>query len=508
MIVAYMKKQTQIMAILLACGCIIAIVGIYKFNYLADKSGYDVILNQAAIDLNGYKIAFSDTKNIYMMNPDGSQVEQLADTGPVSGYVSWGPEAEYVYYASAKGSQGTAWEAWRVHAETKEETKISDFGLDVRSLGVSPDNKTMAISVMTGNSNIGNNNNNLTQFSTNLYTIPMSIVEAKIASNQQIVIDDLTAIKYSPNEEQFWYEELSWNHDANDPILAYTKTWRYDEDDVSYTHVYTIRPDGSRDTLIAEHKDQPIWSIDSDRLSFLGLEYYEFVNSHTQQFHITGISKEVSGGSFSPNGGSYIIFEIGDRNRKAGIAQTSGDSNVGVPLKTKVDVYEPRWSPKPLSFIRVENDPNFTIVANNDGILPQYNRKVVVFGIDIYAVPAVADNKLLHAANVMAQYLDNDEDGIVDDQRVLDAMLEHKAFVVMWDKEQDLWNSFSRGREGQDLGNEETNPDYVSSGLTGPFDASLEEILHIINHAGHSHAYQDAFGQSADSKLARAMDIA
>ena len=33
------------------------------------------------------------------------------------------------------------------------------------------------------------------------------------------------------------------------------------------------------------------------------------------------------------------------------------------------------------------NDPNFTIEANADGILKRYNRKVVVFGIDIYAVP-------------------------------------------------------------------------------------------------------------------------
>jgi hypothetical protein len=56
---------------------------------------------------------------------------------------------------------------------------------------------------------------------------------------------------------------------------------------------------------------------------------------------------------------------------------------------------------------------------------------VVVFGIDIYAVSSVEDTKLLHAANVMAQYLDNDEDGTVDDQLVLDKMLENKVFMVM-----------------------------------------------------------------------------
>lgn len=110
------------------------------------------------------------------------------------------------------------------------------------------------------------------------------------------------------------------------------------------------------------------------------------------------------------------------------------------------------------------NDPNFTIVANNDGILSSYNRKVVVFGIDIYAVPAVEDIKLLHAANVMAQYLDNDEDGNVDDQLVLDKMLENQAFMVMWKTESDLENTFPSGREGQDLGNDETHPSFVANG--------------------------------------------
>lgn len=48
----------------------------------------------------------------------------------------------------------------------------------------------------------------------------------------------------------------------------------------------------------------------------------------------------------------------------------------------------------------------------------------------------------------------------------------------------------------------------MSSGLTGRFDAALEEVLHIINNAGHSYAYPEAFGQNENSALAKAMDIA
>lgn len=154
------------------------------------------------------------------------------------------------------------------------------------------------------------------------------------------------------------------------------------------------------------------------------------------------------------------------------------------------------------------NDPNFTIVANTDTGFASFNRKVVVFGIDIYAVFGVQDTKLLHAANVMAQYLDNDEDGVVDNQLVLDKMLENKAFLVMWASENDLDIEPPVDRLGQDLGNDETVPNFVSNGRTGPFDAALEEVLHIINNAGHSFAYPDAFGQNVGSDLANAMDIA
>ena len=164
---------------------------------------------------------------------------------------------------------------------------------------------------------------------------------------------------------------------------------------------------------------------------------------------------------------------------------------------------------KTTELINAGNDPNFTIVAHSDNGFSSFNRKVVVFGIDIYAVSSVEDTKLLHAANVMAQYLDNDEDGTVDDQLVLDKMLENKVFMVMWKNENDLDNiEPPSGREGQDLGNDETHPNFVSNGRMGEFDASLEEVLHIINSAGHSAAYPNAFGQRVGSDLANAMDIA
>ena len=154
------------------------------------------------------------------------------------------------------------------------------------------------------------------------------------------------------------------------------------------------------------------------------------------------------------------------------------------------------------------NDPNFKIIDHSDQGFSSFNRKVVVFGIDIYAVSAVEDSKLLHAANVMAQYLDNDEDGSIDNQLVLNKMLENKAFLVMWKNENDLEIDPPFDRIGQDLGNDETVPLFVLNGKMGSFDASLEEVLHLVNSSGHSYAYPQVFGQIIGSELANAMDIA
>jgi hypothetical protein len=41
---------------------------------------------------------------------------------------------------------------------------------------------------------------------------------------------------------------------------------------------------------------------------------------------------------------------------------------------------------KATELINAGNDPNFTIVAHSDNGFLSFNRKVVVFGIDIYAV--------------------------------------------------------------------------------------------------------------------------
>ena len=306
------------------------------------------VLQEVLAANTGYKIGFTSQENIFIMNPDGTDVTQLTAADGPAGYVSWGPQGQYLYYAAAHAGPEAAWEAYRVDVESGEATQLTEFGNDVRSLGVSPDGLTLAISVMSGNSNIGNNNDNLTQFHTDLYVIEMIIAELIWAKGGKLRLEHLTKLVSSPAEEQFWYEELNWNPviptDGNAPILAYTKTYRYDDDANSYTHAYTIRADGTEQTLLAENQDAPIWDFTGTRLGFLGMQYYDFTTNSIAAISVQGITREVAGPAFSPDG-NFVLFEVGDENRQAGIARfAKGTVSTGVVLDVQ-NVYEPRWSP-------------------------------------------------------------------------------------------------------------------------------------------------------------------
>ena len=150
------------------------------------------------------------------------------------------------------------------------------------------------------------------------------------------------------------------------------------------------------------------------------------------------------------------------------------------------------------------NDPNFSIVAHQDAGLRKYNRKRWSLAWMCMRWPRWRTPNW-HAANVLAQYLDNDEDGEVDDPNVLEKLHENKAYLVP-EPRRDLLGS--EAAAWAKTWGDETAPDYVSRGKTGRFDASLEEVLHLVHYAGLFQAYPQVFGQVEGSELARAMDRA
>ena len=126
-----------------------------------------------------------------------------------------------------------------------------------------------------------------------------------------------------------------------------------------------------------------------------------------------------------------------------------------------------------------------------------------VFGLKIYASSSVAPSKVDHAAAVLAEYLDNDQDGVVDEQKVVDSLLGFKSGMVIHENEieqakntknySDIVEKY--GVFLKDLHGIAIRP-VGSRFVGGSFedDNSIEEILHMITVRGYSYAYPDTFG--------------
>jgi hypothetical protein len=122
-------------------------------------------------------------------------------------------------------------------------------------------------------------------------------------------------------------------------------------------------------------------------------------------------------------------------------------------------------------------------------------KQVSVFGVKIAATENVPD------AN-----------GTVDNQTVVDKMVAANATLIMMNTEDEGdsfdWDSIPDGTEVQDLFGFETHPDFHPETDYDPFDATLEEVLHLVTHVGYARAYSTVFGEEVGTSIANAMDIA
>ena len=141
-----------------------------------------------------------------------------------------------------------------------------------------------------------------------------------------------------------------------------------------------------------------------------------------------------------------------------------------------------------------------------------FTKFVEVFGIKILATKNTGDAKIIHAAKILAQYLDNDENGEVDNKLVVDKMTSVGATLVMF-KDEDESEKFIYEYEGEDLDHaqglydDETITTFNKNNSNSRFDASLEEVLHLITHEGYSKVYSE-LAEEKGSAIANAMDKA
>ena len=128
--------------------------------------------------------------------------------------------------------------------------------------------------------------------------------------------------------------------------------------------------------------------------------------------------------------------------------------------------------------------------------------------VTICVTKEVPEDKVRHAAQVTAQWLDNDQDGKIDEKRLRPFLLENRPVLLMSADGFNLlqFNAIEQGlgnRIGQDLSAAETAPRQAR-------DASQEEIHHLIFTAGWVQAFPRAFSEIPEdsSKLFLAWRLA
>ena len=158
-----------------------------------------------------------------------------------------------------------------------------------------------------------------------------------------------------------------------------------------------------------------------------------------------------------------------------------------------------------------------------------FTQFVDVFGVYITATAETPTPFIKHSANVLAEYLDNDEDGVLDDPKVAEYLKNRNFIVPLWQvTDREPFFASIRGTFCEDnIGVQASmyhdgtalNLDGDSWALGGiekaaVWDTNLEEIWHVIS-AGWYDVYpadfgndQTVSGEIVPSKLSDAMDAA
>ena len=132
-----------------------------------------------------------------------------------------------------------------------------------------------------------------------------------------------------------------------------------------------------------------------------------------------------------------------------------------------------------------------------------------VFGVSVFAHNTVSDAKFQHIASITAEWLDNDEDGCVDTPAILKYLADKQepSYVVIKPKNaKDNWyHPFMKKNFVCSAPQEEWETEPKCTGLKGSntcSDATLEEVLHVIQGQGYAPAFKKYFwaGSFDDAK--------
>jgi len=158
------------------------------------------------------------------------------------------------------------------------------------------------------------------------------------------------------------------------------------------------------------------------------------------------------------------------------------------------------------------------------------DRKVSIFDntITIYADQNILDSELQHIASVTAEFLDNNEDGVLDNLMVAETLRSKQAILIVHhertpgertgsEPRDNIFNSFGSIQTLESKISKDwltPNPTFVdtldASQDSGLYDATLEEVWHLISVHGYGPTYPAMWSREPDdsSHLQTLMDVA
>lgn len=146
-----------------------------------------------------------------------------------------------------------------------------------------------------------------------------------------------------------------------------------------------------------------------------------------------------------------------------------------------------------------------------------FDRYVDICGFAVAAEAGVTDAQLLDVAAVAAEYLDNDEDGYIDDPKLLNSLVSNRMFFpVIYESVATEGGSGSSQSLLNNMENMGFDLAYVSvSGLEIDYNSPTrgmmpvyEEVNHVIYRNGYRITYPEVFSDQHGSPLASCMDSA
>ena len=148
-----------------------------------------------------------------------------------------------------------------------------------------------------------------------------------------------------------------------------------------------------------------------------------------------------------------------------------------------------------------------------------FTKYIDVFGIPVFAPDDTEDRDVLHGAGVLAQWLDNDEDGAVDNPKIIEALTDPspeadpgnpgRASLIMFptaqgeEADERIEEFFRNSPDGFNYETLQGDECVVARPMQcepprpcrhDGYDAAVEEVLHLVTRVGWSRVWPEIWG--------------